>query len=104
MNPENSEMPSRSATQQNYLLNKVMPAYLIRWRDEKNKIQLFLASSLDENTMSIKAVGIDIKLPEEEVCKDYKEILSKTDKSEFKQISLPWHLVQRVQNLIFRAK
>lgn len=83
---------------------KIVPVYLVVAEDIKSSVARYLAIKLDEQPTSIKLVGFEINKLEKEVCENYQEILSSTDKGLYKEIMLPWQRVVRVQNLIFKQK
>jgi hypothetical protein len=83
---------------------KIVPVYLVVAEDVKTTVTKYLAIKLDEQPTSVKLVGFEISKSEKEVCENYQEILSSTDKGLYKEIMLPWQRVVRVQNLIFKQK
>ncbi len=85
---------------------KITPLYLVSIEDGKNKTQksLFFATKLDESSHSVKLVGFDLQEDEKKVCENYADILQSTDKSLYKEITVPWTRICRIQNLIFKAK
>jgi hypothetical protein len=85
---------------------KIVPVYLVTVDDPTVKTQFnkYLAVKLDEQANSVKLVGFEIKETDKNVCQNYQEILSSTDKGLYKEIVLPWQRIVRIQNLIFKQK
>lgn len=85
---------------------KIVPVYLVVAEDPtiKSNTAKYLAVKLDEQTSTVKLVGFEITETEKNVCENYQEIVSSTDKGLYKEIMLPWQRVIRIQNLIFKQK
>lgn len=87
---------------------KVMPVYLVSYENPSIKgslkTQYFLASKLEETSYCIKAIGVDIEKDIEGLVENYQKVLQSSDKRIYKEIRLPWHRVNLIQNLIYKHK
>jgi len=81
---------------------KITPIYLIT--EVLSSGTRWLAVKLDESNNVIKFVGVELKKSEKRVEENYQEILNSADKTLYKEVWLPWHQINSIQNLIFKQK
>lgn len=84
------------------------PPYLIIMEDAlgKNKVvKKFI--TLDKPTILqgfIEVKGIFSDLPEDEIIKNYYEVLTTANKELFLEVLIPWHKISYIRSLIFKQK
>ena len=87
-------------------LNK-KPVYLITLEDssgKKNSFQKFISlDKPDSQNGFLMAKGIYSDLSEDEIIKNFSEVLTTAPKEHILDIWLPWHRVVSVRSLVFNA-
>lgn len=107
MSSENSDIGVQSinASQQNFARGRLANAFLVSWADPtdmKKPGRLFLASECAEGSNSVRVKGFDTSALIEEVEKNYKQMLESTNKESYKNFSIPWNRIVRIQSLVYR--
>lgn len=86
--------------------SKITPVYLILAEDPsiKSKLYKFISVKMDEFNNTIKVIGFETDKDIDTICQNYQEIVNSTDKILWKEMTMPWHRIIRIQNLIFKSK
>ena len=84
------------------------PPYLVIMEESsgKNKIiKKFITLDKPELLQGfISAKGIFSDLPEDEIIKNYYEVLTTANKELFLEVLIPWHKISYIRSLIFKQK
>lgn len=81
------------------------PPHLIYLTDNKNKVTKFLSIDKPEFLNGfIQVKGIYTDVGEDEINKNFFEILTSSPKELILEMIFPWHRISSVRNLVFKAK
>lgn len=84
------------------------PPYLILMEETsgKNKVvKKFITLDKPELMQGfVQVKGIFSDLPEEEIIKNYYDVLTTTNKELFLEVLIPWHKISYIRSLIFKQK
>lgn len=88
----------------NVKATKITPIYLVSCESpfEKEEIK-FVATKLDDiSEHYVRLVGFKTKKFKDN--DDYQKLLNSVDKTQYKELMIPWQRVITIENLIFRQK
>lgn len=84
------------------------PPYLVLMEESSGKskvVKKFITLDKPELLQGfISAKGIFSDLPEEEIIKNYYEVLTAANKDLFLEVLIPWHKISYIRSLIFKQK
>jgi hypothetical protein len=82
---------------------RVVPQYLVSLEGKGSN--LFLATKFDETSNHYaKFVGFFVEGNKDDVAKNYQELISTTDVSNFVEVLIPYTRILNIRNLIYKHK
>jgi hypothetical protein len=99
-----SDVAIRPAAPQEYRqVGKFTPTYLVSLEAGKKELS-FIATKYDETNNCARVVGFYTEETEQDILSKYDEIVKNTEKTNFVEISFPWHRVLSVRSLLYKHK